>query len=174
MDKKNKPSQTSSLESIIKFISQTKGLTVSYDESNNITICQKIDEKKLHFKSTDVEEVLKRKDSKGEAFIQINFYRDKKIILTDKFIGFKPFPISGLDMAKLPKVVTTPDLLNFIEIIEDSMYELDITSFEVRDIKKYFDAVLIGAEKIGFDVLSERVWIERLFQSHPALVSQVS
>lgn len=162
------------VENIVNFISKTTGLKCAYDDSNNMTIYQCADGKRLNFKATDVEEVLNRKDSKSEAFIQINFYNDKKVILTDKFIGFKPFPIPSLDMVKIPKVVTTPDLLNFIEVIEDSMYELDITAYEVRDIKRYFDAVLMGAERVGFDVLSERVWIERLFHSHPALVSQVS
>jgi len=95
-------------------------------------------------------------------------------MLTDRFIGFKPFRIPNLDMTKLPKVVTTPDLLNFIEIIEDSMYEIDVTASEIRDIRKYFESVLLGAEKVGFDLICERVWIERLFHNHPALVSQVS
>lgn len=162
------------VENIIQFIGKTKGLKCSFDDSNEMVIYQCVDGKKLHFKSTDVEEVLNRKDTKNEAFVQVNFHGDKKIILTDKFIGFKPFPVSELDMTKLPKVVTTPDLLNFIEVIEDSMYELDITAIEVKDIKRYFESVLLGAEKVGFDILSERVWIERLFQSHPALVSQIS
>lgn len=172
--KKNNTGKINSMENIIQFINKTKGLKCSYDDSDDMTIYQCIDGKNFNFKRTDVEEVLNRKDSKREAFIQINFYGDKKIILTDKFIGFKPFPVPELDMTKLPKVVTTPDLLNFIEVIEDSMYELDITAIEVKDIKKYFESVLIGAEKVGFDVLSERVWVERLFQNHPVMMSQVS
>ena len=157
---------------IVQFVNQAEGLNLITEK--DIGICQLIDGKCLYFKSGDVEEVLTRKDSKGEPFIQINFYGDKKIILTDRFIGFKPFPVQGLDMTKLPKVVTTPDLLNFIEVIEDSMYEMDVTALEVRDIKRYFEAVLLGAEKVGFDLIYERIWVERLFLSHPAIAGQVA
>ena len=160
-------------EAIQSFVQKTGGLKFSTKE-DVITILQTVDSKNLSFKNTDISEILKRKDSKSQPFIQINFFGDKKIILTDRFIGFKPFKIPDLDMQKLPKVVTTPDLLNFIEIIEDSMYELDVTATEIRDIRKYFESVLLGAEKVGFELLNERVWIERLFFNHPALVSQVS
>ncbi len=161
------------MQIIQSFVEGTVGLKFSIEE-DKITILQSIDGKYLSFKNTDISEILSRKDSKNQPFIQINFFGDKKIILTDRFIGFKPFKIPGLDMHKLPKVVTTPDLLNFIEIIEDSMYELDVTAIEVQDIRKYFEAVLLGAEKVGFELLNERIWIERLFFNHPALVSQVS
>ena len=162
------------ISSIESFVSQAKGLRFSWDDCEMVSIFQNVDGKHLTFKTTDIEEVLKRKDSKGDAFIQVNFYGDKKIILTDRFIGFKPFQVPNLDMSKLPKVVTTPDLLNFIEIIEDSMYEIDVTAIEVQDIRSYFESVLLGAEKVGFDLICERVWIERLFHNHPAIVSQVS
>ena len=161
------------IQTIQKFIEQVAGLEFSATEGK-VTIIQSIDGKHLSFKDTDISEILARKDSKGQPFIQINFFGDKKIILTDRFIGFKPFRIPDLDMQKLPKVVTTPDLLNFIEIIEDSMYELDVTAIEVQNIQKYFESVLLGAEKVGFELLNERIWIERLFFNHPALVSQVS
>ena len=178
-EKSLKKKQSSSIcaenpvETIQQFVEHSKGLKLSMNSSNDeFTVYQHIDGKYLTFRCKDVEEVLKRKDAKKEPFIQINFYGDKKIILTDKFIGFKPFSIPDLDMAKLPKVVTTPDLLNFIEIIEDSMYEMDVSSVEVLDIRRYFESVLLGAEKVGFDLICERVCIEQLFQSHPALVSQ--
>ena len=169
--KKLKPIYSNDHIQIIKnFITKSKGLKLSIDEKGNMTIFQCIDAKKLEFRFKDVEDVLKRSDSKNEPFIQINFYGDKKIILTDQFIGFKPFAIADLDMTKLPKVVTTPDLLNFIEVIEDSMYDLDISSTEVLDIRRYFESILLGAEKVGFDLICERVCIERLFQIHPALI----
>ena len=158
---------------IQSFIQSTKGLKFSILD-DSLTVLQTIDGKHLSFKKTDISEILIRKDSKSQSFVQINFFGDKKIILTDRFIGFKPFRIPDLDMQKLPKVVTTPDLLNFIEIIEDSMYELDVTAIEVQDIRRYFESVLLGAEKVGFELLNERIWIERLFFNHPALVSQVS
>ena len=156
-------------EAIVDYVKTTKGLKLSFGKEDEFTIHQHIDGKFLTFKSNDVEEVLHRKDSKGDHFIQINFYGDKKIILTSKFIGFKPFPLPDLDMKKFPKVVTTPDLLNFIEIIEDSMYEADVSSVEIKEIKGYFEAVMLGAEKVGFELLSERACIERLFHNHPAL-----
>jgi len=50
------------------------------------------------------------------------------------------------------------------------MYDLDISSTEVLDIRRYFESILLGAEKVGFDLICERVCIERLFQIHPALI----
>ena len=173
--KRKKNSPAIDAETIIQFVQTAKGFKLYYNNADNeISIYQNVDGKSLTFSLSDVEQVLQRKDSKGESFIQINFYGNKKIILTDRFIGFKPYPVKNLDMTKLPKVVTTPDLLNFIEVIEDSMYEMDVTAIEVRDIRKYFESVLLGAEKVGFDLICERVWIERLFNSHPALVSYAS
>ena len=173
--KRKKDSPAGNAETIIQFVQTAKGFKLYFNNAGEeISIYQNVDGKSLTFKLSDVEQILKRKDSKGDPFIQINFYGNKKIILTDRFIGFKPHPVKNLDMTKLPKVVTTPDLLNFIEVIEDSMYEMDVTAIEVRDIRKYFESVLLGAEKVGFDLICERVWIERLFNSHPALVSYAS
>ena len=175
MKKKQLQTAGDPVEAIVQYVeNRAEGLKLFWDHSEDMTVHQSIDGKHLSFKTTDIEEVLNRKDSKGEVFIQINFYGDKKIILTNKFIGFKPFLVPGLDMTKLPKVVTTPDLLNFIEIIEDSMYEIDVSALEVQDIKKYFESVLLGAEKVGFDLMCERVCIERLFQNHPALDRQLT
>ena len=172
---KNKAdSNNSPIDTLIQFIKESQGLKFFQEKPGEIGICQKIDGKCLQFLKKDVEEVLNRKDSKGDGFIQINFFGDKKIILTDRFIGFKPFKVADLDMTKLPKVVTTPDLLNFIEVIEDSMYEMDVTAQEVMDIRRYFEAVLRGAEKAGFELIHERIWVERLFINHPAIVSQAA
>ena len=171
MNKKKLDYSNNPIEAIQGFVSQSQGLKLSLNSENDeMTVYQCVDGKFLTFRVKDVEEVLHRKDAKKEHFIQVNFYGDKKIILTEKFIGFKPFPVPDLDMTKLPKVVTTPDLLNFIEIIEDSMYEMDVSSIEVLDIRRYFESVLLGAEKVGFDLICERVCIERLFQNHPALI----
>ena len=38
-------------------------------------------------------------------------------------MGFKPVEIVGLDMSRIPKVVTTPDLVSVFEAIEDAGVE---------------------------------------------------
>ena len=92
----------------------------------------------------------------------MNFQSGKKILLTQNLIGFKPAPSRGLDLTKLPKVVTTPDLLSVVEAIEDSISTMPTQPEELDVLKKVFDSVLRGAEAVGFDTTSERVWMQSL------------
>jgi len=79
------------------------------------------------------------------SFLQVNFLSGKKILLTENLIGFKPVPSRGLDLSKLPKVVTTPDLLSVVEAIEDSI-SFAVANDELDVLKRVFDSVLRGAE----------------------------
>ena len=125
-------------------------------------ISQNTDGKGIAFFIADLEEVIARIDSDGHAFLQINFNSGKKILLTDNLIGFKPSPSRGLDLAKLPKVVTTPDLLSVVEAIEDSMTTDPAHVDEIDILKRVFDSVLRGAEAVGFDTTPERLWLQSL------------
>ena len=106
-----------------------------------------------------VEEVLVREDSDGRSFLQVNFLDGKKILITEKLVGFKPAETLGLDLRKLPKVVTTPDLVSVLEAIEESVNNYGHRAEEVDVLRRVFDSVLNGAEAVGFEVGAERNWL---------------
>lgn len=149
---------------ILNFLDSSKGLNGFLSQHGQICITQKIDSKKICFYSWDVQEVLSRSDSEGTPFIQVNFRFGQKILLTDNLVGFKPVETMGLDMARLPKVVTTPDLDSVCSAIEEALGS-DIQEDEVEILKKVFQAILSGAERVGFELKTERVWFNRLVLS---------
>ena len=146
---------------IAEFIAKSTGLR-SREDDGQLEILQTTDGKALVFPVVELEEVIARIDGDGVSFLQVNFTSGKKILLTQNLIGFKPAAARGLDLGKLPKVVTTPDLLSVVEAIEDSISSAPIQKDEIDVLKKVFDAVLKGAESVGFDTTSERVWLQSL------------
>ncbi len=157
------------VQSIVHFVSQSRGLSFLESGANELTICQNVDGKHLTVDTNTIAEVLSRKDSKQELFLQVNFSDGRKVILTDSLIGFKPAIYSDLDMNRLPKVVTTPDLISFIEVLEDSLHDTEVGMEEIEDVKQYFESVLMGAEAIGFNLICERIWIARLLNHQIAI-----
>lgn len=153
------------LRKIADFISRSSGLK-SWALGDQLRITQTTDGKSLAFGDTDVDEVIPRLDSDGHPFLQVNFCTGKKILLTNNFIGFKPAQCAGLDMERLPKVVTTPDLISVVEAIEDSMATTTPPNTDEVDVlRRVFDSVLKGAESVGFDLTSERLWLQRISKS---------
>lgn len=155
-------SKSEQLHQIREFISKSSGLKSRLAENDCLQILQCTDNKTIAFAVNELEEVISRIDSDGHAFLQVNFQSGKKILLTQNLIGFKPAPSRGLDLSKLPKVVTTPDLLSVVEAIEDSISGAPAPKDEVEVLKRVFDSVLRGAEAVGFDITSERVWLQGL------------
>lgn len=150
------------LDLISQFIQRADGLDLN-QEGARTRIKQVTDGKVLTFDCQCVEEVIPRLDSDGQDFLQVNFHDGKKILITQKLIGFKPIKSFGLDMNKLPKVVTTPDLISVVEAIEESL-ACDRTSMEeVEVLKKVFDSVLQGGEEVGFELAAERHWLTHLY-----------
>jgi hypothetical protein len=80
-------------------------------------------------------------------------------------VGFKPTETFGLDMAKIPKVVTTPDLMSVFEAIEESMSSDIQNEHELEILKKVYQSILQGGELAGFDLKFERNWLSRLLAS---------
>ncbi len=144
------------------FVAKSTGLRSSLENSDKIQILQCADNKAIAFLATDLDEVISRVDADGHTFLQVNFNSGKKILLTQNLIGFKPAASRGLDLGKLPKVVTTPDILSVVEAIEDSMDTQSGQNEELDVLKKVFDAVLRGAEAVGFDTTPERLWMQSL------------
>lgn len=158
LDNQNlKPEATHDLV-ICQFVEGSGGLVLKKDEAE-ISILQKIDGRSLKFKFAMVEEVISRLDSDGKGFLQVNFTNGRKILITENLVGFKPAETSGLDLRKLPKVVTTPDLVSVIEAIEDSVNNHGQKAEEIDVLRRVFDSVLNGAEAVGFEVGHERNWL---------------
>lgn len=145
------------------YVSQSSGLRSESPADESVTICQQVDGKSLTFNPSRVDEVLQRTDVDGREFLQVNFDSGKKILITDNLIGFKPASCYGLDLKKLPKVVTTPDLISVVDAIEDVLSGEDEHNDEVEVLRRVFESVLRGAESVGFDLTSERVWLHQFF-----------
>lgn len=150
------------VKQILTFVDSSSGLTVASTKTNAVEVLQSIDGKKFKFDSLEINEVLKRMDSDGKEFIQVNFNSGIKVLFTDTLVGFKPKETSGLDMTKLPKVVTTPDLLSVFEAIEESLSSDIYPEQEVELLKRVFNSILVGGELAGFELTFERKWLQRL------------
>ncbi len=153
------------LDHILNFVDSSKGLRAKMNETGRVQLRQDLDGKLFTFSSQDVNEVLHRADSEGKAFLQVNFKNGAKILLTETLIGFKPIETLGLDMARIPKVVTTPDLVSVYEAIEESLGADNGNDTEVEILKKVYLAIISGGEKVGFDLAAERKWLNRLLAS---------
>ena len=121
------------------FLKKSQGLFLEENsETKFCEIYQNKDKKHISFKRDQIKNVLERKDLNKEVFLQVDFYNGTKILLTKDLIGFSPAHCEGLDMNKLPKVVTTLDLLNVIEAIESSVYGQEHYEEKLEDVKLFF------------------------------------
>ena len=151
------------------FLSQSKKLfLIKEKEEEKMTLLQSYDKKTLSFYESDIEKVLERTDHNRERFLQVNFKDGKKVLLTNEFVGFPPASCLGIDADKLPKVVTTADLLSVIEAIESSIYGTDQYQESLYDVKLFFEAIASGAEMAGFNLAGERLWLEKLLPKNTA------
>ncbi len=147
------------LELIANFVGNSTGLEIKNTKGEMCCIYQQADGHSISFLTKNVEDVLARQDMDGRDFLQVNFLDGKKILITEKLVGFKPIETAGLDLKKLPKVVTTPDLVSVIEAIEESYAAGNTRPDEIDVLKKVYDSVLQGAISVGFDVEQERAWL---------------
>jgi hypothetical protein len=147
---------------IMTFLGHSRGLLFAHPADGSIRITQTLDSKSVELKTIELDDVLIRSDTDGKEFIQINLSSGKKILVTDALIGFKPIALKGLDVAKLPRVVTTPDIMSVFEAIQDALHGADVDPHEVSVLKMVFEAVLAGGESIGFDLSAERAWLSRI------------
>ena len=162
---------------IKNFIQKSSGLELK-EERGALKIHQKLDGKNLPIDPRKIEDVLIRKDTEEQVFLQVNFIEGKKILLTETLIGFKPVVPMNLDINKLPKVVTTPDLINVVEAIEESMnqgddeYHMSLNpESKIDTLHQVFNSVLSGGESIGFDLSSEKEWVRRLISCRSKISS---
>ena len=152
------------LEEIIRFTGRSTGLKL-VECAHSIEITQTTDARNLKIDLTDLESVLPRQDQDGRPFLQLNLREGKKILLTDQLVGFKPKVTPGLDLKKLPRVVTTPDLISVLEALEETLSLPDSSNSEAEMLKKAYFAIVMGAETVGFQMESEKHWVVRLLAS---------
>lgn len=151
------------LEQIFKYVDGSKSLNfVEIDLADYFVIEQKVDKRRITVSKFDVEEVLSRTDEEGQEFLQVNFVSGKKILLTEKLVGFRPLTMFGLDMDKLPKVVTTPDIMNIFDAIQESLCHEDNSWEELEVLRKVYDSVVCGGESVGFNLEEERALFSRI------------
>lgn len=162
MSQSNEDNQREHMIQIEEFIQKSSGLQFSRVNELLFKVFQRADGKELSFNAQDLEEVIHRVDSDGQTFLQVNFHSGKKILITQNLIGFKPAVAVGLDMARLPRVVTTPDLLSVVDAIEETLELEDSVPEELEVLKRVFDSVLRGGEEVGFDLTAERLWLNNL------------
>lgn len=146
-------------EVIISFVTKAHGLETKHDQSQ-MEILQTVDRKKLSFKFDQIEDVLIRDDSQEKPFLQLNFSSGDKILITDELIGFKPIPFQGFDIHKLPKVVTTSDLVSVFEAAEEALSTGKVEEVDV--LRQVFNSILMGGEIVGFDLKNEKSWFANL------------
>jgi hypothetical protein len=159
------------LTDIAGYVNRTKGLRAIPLSDGRLRIQQNVDSKYIVVDTETLDDVLVRSDVAGEEFIQVNFSGGKKVLLTDSLIGFKPAEAKGIDAGRIPRVVTTPDVVNVFEAIQDALHTNGIDTHEMSILKKVFEAVLTGGESVGFDLTTERSWLARIPSSHGKLSS---
>ena len=156
------------IDEIVSFIERTDGLSINFEEraEERAVISQDVDGKTLIFDASAVDEVLHRTDADGRAFIQVNFMTGLKVLLTNTLVGFKPAVTTGLDMDRLPKVVTTPDLVSVSDAIGEALSSEFDQRQEVEILKKVYESVMRGGQLVGFELTDEKDWLDRLMASN--------
>lgn len=165
-DSLNQQTETNKLsefkQKMIEFIQSSAGLEVLDSQSTDFAIRQKVDLKSIVIKIDQIQNLIQRADTEGVPFLQVNLKDNKKILITENLIGFKPAVLGGLDTSRIPKVVTTQDLRSVFDAIEEALYLNENPNEEIQLLKKIFDSVIAGGEHIGFDLNRERSWLLRL------------
>ena len=149
---------------IRNFVAQSSGLSLQPNKKS-LVLNQHVDNKHIAIDVSDVEEIIHRMDPEECEFLQINFSNNKKILLTDTMVGFKPAYQPDLEAHRLPRVVTTMDLIGVIEALEENINTHHFFPHnEIVMLRKVFQCVLEGGEAVGFNLEHERTWPQRIAQ----------
>ncbi|MFZ3228730.1 MAG: hypothetical protein WA160_00870 [Pseudobdellovibrio sp.] len=166
MKKSNTENTSQNMNEILNFLENSAHFDFIYSEGA-IELTQIEDQKKIEIKNSLIDKVISRKDLDGSQFIQVNFNSGYKILITQSLIGFKPQEMAGFDTARIPKVVTTVDLLSVSKAIEE-LFDSDETSnskAEIEVLKKVYQSIMVGAENIGFKMSNEKRWFISIMHS---------
>jgi hypothetical protein len=157
------------INEVVNFLETQTQFSYKFVE-DNLELTQKEDSKKMVIDFKSVEKVLDRQDVDGSRFIQVNFEKGFKILITKSLIGFKPNELVGFDLSRIPRVVTTIDLKSVSKAIEDlfDSEETSETRAEIEVLKKVYQSILFGAENIGFKMSAEKKWFSSILLNHSA------
>ncbi len=159
----NNPQKTGSY-SLLQFINEVEVLRGLKFEirSNLVIIYQLFDGKQLEISKDQILNLIKRSHEKNALFFQINYRDGRKILLTENLIGFKPAAIENLDMMRIPKVVTTPDLKSVIDAIEDECDIGNKGNAKYLELVKVYKSIEKGAENIGINTNNEKLMLSKI------------
>lgn len=160
--------QLAFLDRIVEFSRRSEGLEMEIVDAALLKIRQRVDGHMICVEASRLQDILFRSDSDGRDFVQVNFEDGTKILITERLIGFKPVlrrPSSGA-LAKLPRVVTTPDIVSVLEALEDAV---DSSDRDLGVLRELFESIICGAEKVGFDVAREKAWLLPYFAVNPTV-----
>ena len=169
LKKINTETTSQHINDVINYLESQTHFVFKFDEKV-LELTQKEDMKKISIDFEQIEKVLMRQDVDGTNFLQINFSHGAKILITKSLVGFKPNQLVGFDLTRIPRVVTTIDLVSVSKAIED-LFDSEETSeskVEVEILKKVYQSILYGAEGIGFKMQAEKLWLTSVLLNQSA------
>ncbi len=172
LKKLNNETTSQHINDVVNYLETQTQFVFKFTEEK-LELTQKEDNKKIIVDFTQIEKVLTRQDVDDSKFLQVNFTNGTKILITKSLVGFKPTQLVGFDLTKIPRVVTTIDLLSVSKAIEDLFdseenYE---TQTEIEILKKVYQSILFGAENVGFKMQAEKAWLTSVMLNHSAAVA---
>lgn len=172
MKKINTETTSQHINDVINYLETQTHFVFKFTETS-LELTQKEDLKKIVINFDQIEKVLNRQDVDDSKFLQINFAGGIKILITKTLVGFKPNQLIGFDLTKIPRVVTTIDLVSVAKAIEDlfDSEETYETKTEIEILKKVYQSILFGAEGVGFKMQTEKEWLMSIMLNQPAVAA---
>lgn len=170
MKKINSETTSQHINDVVNYLESQTHFVFKFDEQL-LELTQKEDLKKITIDFEQIEKVLVRQDIDGSKFLQINFAHGSKILITRTLVGFKPNQLIGFDLTRIPRVVTTIDLVSVAKAIED-LFDSEETAesrAEIEILKKVYQSILYGAEGVGFKMQAEKTWLTSILLNHSAM-----
>lgn len=169
MKKTNTETTSQHINDVINYLETQTHFVFKFNETF-LELTQKEDLKKIVIHFDQIEKVLNRQDVDDSKFLQINFAGGTKILITKTLVGFKPNQLIGFDLTKIPRVVTTIDLVSVAKAIEDlfDSEETYETKTEIEILKKVYQSILFGAENVGFKMQAEKEWLMSIMLNQSA------
>jgi hypothetical protein len=170
LKKINTEATSQHINDVVNYLESQTHFTFNFNEKI-LELTQKEDLKKISIDFELIEKVLVRQDVDGSKFLQINFAHGTKILITKTLVGFKPNQLIGFDLTRIPRVVTTIDLVSVSKAIEDlfDSEETAETIAEIEILKKVYQSILYGAEGVGFKMQAEKTWLSSILLNQSAV-----
>jgi hypothetical protein len=170
LKKINTETTSQHINDVVNYLESQTHFIFHFNEKK-LELTQKEDLKNICIDFEQIEKVLARQDVDGSKFLQINFEQGTKILITKTLVGFKPNQLIGFDLTRIPRVVTTIDLMSVSKAIEDlfDSEETAESSAEIEILKKVYQSILYGAEGVGFKMQAEKTWLSSILLNQSAV-----